>query len=117
MDMTDKNTPAVAAEESQEESLVLKLSKPYRFEGVDYTEIDLGGLEDTTGADLTAVGRVLTKIGVISPTPEMTLDFAQYMAARVSGQKVEFFTGLSSRDSVKLKNLVTGFLYGGDGDN
>ena len=117
MDKTEKTITAAAAEDSQEESLVLKLSKPYHFEGVEYNEIDLGGLEDTTGADLTAVGRILTKIGVISPTPEMTLDFAQHMAARVSGQKVEFFTGLSSRDSVKLKNLVTGFLYGGDGDN
>ena len=47
----------------------------------------------------------------------MTLGYSCYLAARVSGLPVEFFQGLPAREAIKLKNVVTGFLYGGDGDN
>lgn len=104
-------------EQGQDEALVLKLDKPYKFDGAEYTEVDLSGLEDVTGGDLAAVGRMVAKLGVVSPMPEMTMDFSMIMAARVSGQKLEFFKSMPSRETIKLKNIVTGFLYGGDGDN
>ena len=47
----DENTAA------EENALVMKLDKPFTFEGQTYTEVDLSGLEDTTAADLQAVGR------------------------------------------------------------
>lgn len=46
----DENTAA------EENALVMKLDKPFTFEGQTYTEVDLSGLEDTTAADLQAVG-------------------------------------------------------------
>ena len=51
----DENTAA------EENALVMKLDKPFTFEGQTYTEVDLSGLEDTTAADLQAVGRFVTK--------------------------------------------------------
>lgn len=116
MENIEKNTAPVA-EDAQEESLVLKLRKPYVFEGKTYTELDLSGLEDTTAEDLAAVNRILSKTGTVSPMPEMTQDFSIHMAARVCKLPIEFFKRLPSRDAIRLKNTVTGFLYGGDGDN
>lgn len=115
--MDEKRNNTAAEAENEENTLILKLAKPYKFEGTEYTEVDLHGLEDTTAADLSAVGKILAKQGVVSPMPEMTMDFSQYLAARVAKKPVEFFQGLPAREAVKLKNIVTGFLYGEDGDN
>ena len=115
MEMIDKNTVSAEAE-SQEDSLVLKFRKSYVFENREYTELDLSGLEDTTAEDLAAVNRLLSKSGVVSPMPEMTQDFCMHMAARVCHLPIEFFKKLPSREAIRLKNVVTGFLYGGDGE-
>ena len=74
----DENTAA------EENALVMKLDKPFTFEGQTYTEVDLSGLEDTTAADLQAVGRFVTKKNPAAnpATVEMTLEYAQFMAAR-----------------------------------
>ena len=83
MSNSTENTAALGAaeQEIEEESLVLKFRKPYKFEGQEYTEVDLSGME-----------------------------------ARASHKPVEFFKGLPPVEAMKLKNLVTGFLYGGDGE-
>ena len=109
--------PSPAAEETKAESLILRFRKPYVFEGKDYTELDLSGLEDTTAEDLAAVNRILSKSGVVSPMPEMTQDFCILMAARVCKLPTEFFKRLPAREAIRLKNTVTGFLYGGDGED
>lgn len=114
-EMMENNT--VLAAEDQEEKLVLTFKKPYMFDNREYTEVDLSGLEDTTGADISAVNRILSRSGTVSPMPEMTMDFTIHMAARVAKLPVEFFACMPSREIIKLKNIVTGFLYGGDGDN
>ena len=93
----DENTAA------EENALVMKLDKPFTFEGQTYTEVDLSGLEDTTAADLQAV--------------EMTLEYAKFMAARVAHLPLEFFERLPAKEAIKLKGIVVGFLYGGAGDN
>ena len=69
----DENTAA------EENALVMKLDKPFTFEGQTYTEVDLSGLEDTTAADLQAVGRFVTKKNPAAnpATVEMTLEYAQ----------------------------------------
>ena len=116
-EQTTALVPAAPAEEPEEESLVLKFRKPYKFEGVEYTEVDLSGMEDMTAADLCAVGTIMTKLGIVNPVAEMTVDYAIYMAARASGKPVEFFQGLPPKEGIRLKNMVTGFLYGGDGED
>ena len=91
----DENTAA------EENALVMKLDKPFTFEGQTYTEVDLSGLEDTTAADLQAVGRFVTKKNPAA-NPHLPL---------------EFFERLPAKEAIKLKGIVVGFLYGGAGDN
>ena len=102
--------------DAAESELVLKLKKPYAFEGQTYTEIDLSGLEAATGNDLAAVERSLKKRGVVDPLMEMSTALAAAMAARVSALPEEFFLGLPLYEMVRVKTTVSGFLYGGGGD-
>lgn len=116
----ERDTVAIGdagAERDEEESLILVFRKPYKFEGREYDRLDLSGLEDVTAADLAAVGKLVAKLGVVTPMPEMTMDYTLALAARVAKLPAEFFNGLPARETIRLKNLVTGFLYGGDGDN
>lgn len=117
MDIIEK-TPAIeAGEVTEEDSLILRFAKPYVFEGRDYTELNLSALEDATGADISAVGKILSKSGFVTPMPEMTMDFSLHMAGRITHLPIEFFSNMPAREAIKLKNIVTGFLYGGGGDN
>ena len=120
----ENNTAPVAAEESQEQALavvqendlILKFKKPYVFEGKTYTELDLSGLEDATGKDLCEVDKLLKRQGMIDPLMEMSPALACYMAARVTHKPVEFFEGLPMPEVVRLKTMVSGFMYGGGED-
>ena len=107
---------AAAHDTEDQEDLVLRFQKPYSFEGETYTEVDLSGLEDLSAADLCKVGKMVKKIDGVDPIAEMSLPYAIYLAARVTGKPLEFFQQLPAREAVKLKNLVVGFLYGEVGE-
>ena len=111
-----EEAPAAAPDTEDQEDLVLRFKKPYSFEGETYTEVDLSGLEDLSAADLCKVGKMVKKIDGVDPIAEMSLPYAIFMAARVTGKPLEFFQQLPAREAIKLKNLVAGFLYGGDGE-
>lgn len=101
--------------EDEEESLVIKLKKPYRFEGKEYTEIDLSGLEELTAADMIALeNQYDRKSPGINVMPEVKVGYAVMMAARAAKLPVEFFNGLPPKDAMKVKNRVMGFLFGSD---
>lgn len=85
---------------------------PYHFEGQDYTDVDLSGVEDLTAEDMIAAEKYLAKNGIISPIPEMTYEYVFFIANRISGQPIEFFKKLPPREAIKVKNRVTGFFYG-----
>lgn len=103
---------AVAAEQDTEN--LFYFSRPYHFEGQDYTEIDLGGMENLTAKDMIAAEKYLSKSGTISPIPEMTMEYISFIANLATSQPIEFFRGLPPRDAVKVKNRVTAFFYGED---
>lgn len=111
--------PAASAEEPEEGSLILKFRKPYKFEGVEYTEVDLSGLEDVTAGTLENIGKILSKKspGLNPATIEMEMGYCELLAARVTGKPLEFFQRLPGRDAIALKSKIVGFLYGGDGNN
>lgn len=111
-----EDAPAADPNTEDQEDLVLRFQKPYSFEGETYTEVDLSGLEDLSAADLCKVGKMVKKIDGVDPIAEMSLPYAIFMAARVTGKPLEFFQQLPAREAIKLKNLVAGFLYGGDGE-
>ena len=106
-------------EQSGENDLILKFRKPYLFEGQEYTELDLSGLETVNGAMLSSVGRAVAKRspGLNAASVEMTLDYAKMLAQRITQKPVEFFDRMPAKDAMTLKGIVVGFLFGGDGDN
>lgn len=115
----DKNDIVMSETETDEgvSKLVLKFSKPYSFDGKEYTELDLSGLERVTAATLENISRtILKKSPDQNPaTIEMTLSYCQHLAARVTELPFEFFKEMPAKDAISLKTLVVGFLYGADG--
>lgn len=108
-------TGATEAEANEKESLVIKFAKPYRFEGKEYTEIDLEALADLTGADLIAVDKLMSRDGIsIEVMPEVKINYACNLAAKALKLPVEFFEGLPAKEAIKVKNRVMGFLLGSD---
>lgn len=95
---------------------ILKLSKTYSFEGQTISEVDLSRLEDMTAADMIAAQKILTANGSVSIMPENSLEYALILAARATDQPVEFYQSLTMRDAMKVKNRVSGFIFGGGSD-
>lgn len=111
--MENNLTIAAPEENSPEvETPTLKLSKPYNFEGRTFTEIDLAGLDTLTADDMIAAEKYTSRAGIISPIPDMTMEYVCFIGARVSGQPIEFFKRLPPKDATALKNKITGFFYG-----
>ena len=106
-------------EDTELEDLVLRFGKPYKFGGQEYTEVDLSGLEDVTAGMLENVGKIAAKKnpGMNPALQEMSLTFCTCLAQRVAKLPLEFFTGLPAKEAIKLKAMVTNFLYGGDGED
>lgn len=106
-------------EDTEPEDLILRFAKPYKFGGQEYTEVDLSGLEDVTAGVLENVGKIAAKKnpGMNPALQEMSLTFCTCLAQRVAKLPLEFFEKLPAREAIKLKTMVTGFLYGGDGED
>ena len=119
MEAMEAQARAEGGEDTEPEDLVLRFGKPYKFGGQEYTEVDLSGLEDVTAGVLEDVGKIAAKKnpGMNPALQEMSLTFCTYLAQRVAKLPLEFFTGLPAKEAIKLKTLVTNFLYGGDGED
>ena len=83
------------AKEGADDELIIKFRKPYEFDGETFTELDLHGLEDLRGRDLTAIEKAFNKI----------------VATKVTGLPAEFFEDLPVGEVEKIKNAVVGFFY------
>ena len=119
MEAVEALAGAEGGEDTEPEDLILRFAKPYKFGGQEYTEVDLSGLEDVTAGVLENVGKIAAKKnpGMNPALQEMSLTFCTYLAQRVAKLPLEFFTGLPAKEAIKLKALVTNFLYGGDGED
>ena len=113
--MDEVNTVAKADAEDDEESLIIKFKKPYKFEGKEYESIDLSGLEDLTAEDMVALEKQYDrKTPGLNFMSELKVEYAMMMAARAARQPVEFFEQLPAKEAVKVKNRIMGFLFGSD---
>lgn len=83
--------------------------KPYTFEGKDYKEVDLSGLEDLTTADLMEVDKVFSTREYVSPYPEADSKYNCMIAARACKLPIEFFIALPIKEGKKVNNIVKGF--------
>lgn len=91
---------------------VVKFVKPYNFEGVEYTEVDLSGLENITATDMIEAEKLYGRSGGFSFIPEMSMGYAFVIATRASKHPIEFFQGLPPKDAMRVKNKVTSFFFG-----
>lgn len=100
----------------EDDDLVVRFNRPYSFEGKDYDEIDLSGLESLTANDMIAVSRLsgVKAPGTFDPMPEVSINYLLAVAARAAKQPVEFFNGLPLKEALKVKNMVMGFMFGSD---
>ena len=105
--------PATPEATEDPESYV-RFHKPYFFEGNHYAGIDLKAIENLTAKDMCEAEKYLSKKGIISPLPEMTMEYIGFIANRATGQPIEFFMKLPPKDATKVKNKVTSFFYGVD---
>ena len=97
---------------------MLKLSKPYVFEGRTYEELDLSGLENATAGDLARAAKITSKKhkGLNAATLEMTAEYAAVMGHLVTKLPLEFFERMPAKDAIALKGKVVGFLFNADGE-
>lgn len=99
--------------------MIIELSKPYDFEGKTYEKIEI--LTDgMTGQDLIELQRKYKKI---SSKKEMltasslslltsNTDFNLFVLSELSGQPIEFFTGLPCADMMSAIAEIQAFLLG-----
>ena len=87
--------------------IAVKFEKPYKFEGKEYTEIDLSGIEKMTVSDLIDIQKELMSEAASSFVMETTASFTQVMATKASGKPVELFK-LMPRG--KIKQVQTAIL-------
>ena len=80
--------------EDEDNFLKITFSKPYNFEGEIFNGIDLSGLEDIKGRQLTAIEKAFGKAGVVSSMPETTSTYAKIAASAATGLPAEFFEDL-----------------------
>lgn len=94
---------------------LISLNNPITFEGKKYTGFDLSPLEDWTGQDLIDAQKAYKKVAgdTFSPiealVPESSLEYALFIAARVTGLPIELFKKLKARDAKQVKAKVIFF--------
>ena len=108
--LTTQEEIEVKEDTEEVDFMMVKLSKPYKFEGQEIKELDLNGLEDMKGADMLAINRMMKRRGNTDASPEMTMEFAFFAAMQATGYPLEFFNVLSMKDCMKVKTRVNYFL-------
>lgn len=102
------------ATEQASEKLTVKLAKPYSFEGTEYNEVDLSGLEKLTVRDAVKIQLELFAQQEMAATIlcETTTAFARAVATRASGLPAEFFKLMPRGVWRSVKQAVSGYFNG-----
>ncbi len=108
-----ENLDEAEINEEENEFLVV-FKKPFKFEGKEFTEIDLSGIEDMTGDQLIAAHRLFVKNKGVSLTPELDPAFGAIVASMVTDKPIEFFHALPANELGKVKRVVSGFFFSED---
>ncbi|WP_121614793.1 phage tail assembly protein [Virgibacillus halodenitrificans] len=89
---------------------VIQFRKPYKFEGKEYKEVDLSGIETLSTKDLIDADKQFNTSGQMAIMNEMTTGYSCIIASKASGKPIEFFESLPAGEGLKVKNRVMGFL-------
>ena len=101
-----------AAVAPEEKKYVIVPKTPYRFEGEEYPEIDLSGLEKLMVGDVIDAQKIMQDTGETAAMTvcETTTAFAHVLAARAAEKPIEFFQfmprGLSKRVSAAVREAL-----------
>lgn len=89
----------------------LTLGQPFKYDSKEIKEIDLSGLLDLTARDLVEIDREMIRQGFTGSRIELTRQYAMLVAAKVADKPYDFCDRMNARDSIRLKEYVTTFLY------
>lgn len=88
----------------------IKLAKPYVFEGTEYGEIELDGLDKLTVQDAIDAQVALAGMAATMYVLETSTAYLARLAAKASDKPIEFFELLPVSAARKVKNAVLGAL-------
>lgn len=111
----EKNMMAEANEETAQTTQserVIDLGKPYKFEGTEYTSIDLSGLDKLTVKDAIDAQRQLFNEREVAAAMlcETTTAFARAIAAKAAELPIEFFKLMPRGASRKVTGVVRNYM-------
>lgn len=90
---------------------LIKFNKPFTFEGQEYKEIDLSGIESLTVRDLEKADKMFISTGQVAMMNEMSTGYVCIIASMVAHKPVEFFEGLPAKEGIKVKTVISSFFY------
>ncbi len=101
-----------ATETENTEKNVITFNKPYKFEGTEYTEIDLSGLDKLTIKDAIDIQKQLTAKREVAATvlTETSTAFARMVIAKATGYPIEFFEVMPRSLSKQVQQAVMMYL-------
>ena len=107
---TEEKTEATAPK--TENQYLLKLNRPYVFEGKEYAEIDLAGLDKLTVQDAINAQRQLfnEREPAAMLLCETTTAFVRILAAKATGLPIEFFKLAPRGVSRRIYGMVMGYM-------
>lgn len=94
---------------TQESDLVIRFKRPFTFEGQEYAELDLSGLESLTGSDMQDAERILRAKGISTFHADFSAEGTLLYASQAAGLPIEFFNALPLREARKVKTRVMNF--------
>lgn len=86
----------------------ITLSKPFKWEGVEYKSIDLA-LDDMTGRDLISAEKESRAMGDRTPVAEFSKLYLATVAAKAAKLPSDMLLALPARDFTAVTSLVQGF--------
>ncbi|WNF36406.1 phage tail assembly protein [Bacillaceae bacterium IKA-2] len=90
----------------------IEFKKPYKFEGKEYTEVDLSGIENLATKDLIDADKQFNAAGHMAVMNETQTAYSCIVASKSTKLPVEFFENLPMKYGVQIKGIVMNFLNG-----
>lgn len=92
-------------------SFIVQFVKPHEFEGKEYKEIDLSGLDDLTTEDMSWAENMFAQMRMADAMKEFNTTFCLLIAHRATGLPLEFFKTLKISNAIRIKAVVSAFLF------
>lgn len=109
--LKDAAESAASSADNEKQTLVIKLTESFLWDGEPVAEVDLSGLYDLTAEDMFRVDEQMRIRGFSGMNPEITRQYALFVAAKINHRSWEWLNRMKAKDAVRIKNVVAGFFY------